>query len=1273
MKIERELSQQPGPPGRAVAQFWGTESVRLRSRAGCAWGALAPGAILLARLWLPYERGMSLTALFLAATIPISAFLGGLCAGLACAAAALTGFTLLQLSPAALVPFSPDLQTAAWLQFAVAGCLLSLLGEALRRARLAAQTPTHSAMRVMILRATLLFGISAAVWTVLSDVLMVRWVADQTLHSALDVSKDWAFVGLCSLLLYLWMDKQVCSQEHESELRREAEAARRLWADAFEHCAHGIAVGLRDSPQTVACNSAFARMHGMTAEEISSISVADLYEPSARPYFEFSLREADRNGQFQFQTLRRRRDGSVFPAQVDVVSVRNQEGCVLYRVATVQDMTERHAHEREIERLNRLYGALSAINGTIVRVSSREELFQGICQATVEHAGFKLVWIGWCEDGDPEVKRVAWAGEGHAYLDQVHVFTDDRPEGRGPVGTCIREGRPCVSNDFLVEGHTTPWHQAAASIGLRSVAALPIQLEGKVRGAFTVYAEEPDAFHGRELDLLAEAARDASFALNHLEQERKRLQAESNLRTSEERFLQIAESIKEVFWLADAQCDVVLYVNPSFEWVWGRPCAELYANPRLWLEVIHPEDQARVVAALERLAQGEPYNLEYRILRADGTERWINDRGYPRFDSSGRVFRTCGVATDVTESRQAGERLRKLSRAVEQSSAAILITDLQGRIEYTNPKFTQVTGYSFEDVRGLNPRILKSGETSPEEYRRLWTSITRGDEWQGEFHNRKKSGELYWEFASISPIVDEAGRVTHFLAVKEDITRRKEAEEALRRQSSLFDQTYDAVLVWEWDGPLTFWNRGAERLYGYEREEALGKYPHTLLATKARGGNDVFLGALARDSRWEGELEQTTRDGKIIRLESRMVLLRESGRAYILEVNRDITDRHLLEDQLRQAQKMEAVGRLAGGVAHDFNNILGVILGYCSLVLDKLEDPALRRQVEEVEKAGQRATGLTRQLLAFSRKQVLEPRVLNLNSLITDLEKMLHRLLGEDVALNADLDPALGQVRVDPGQLEQVLMNLAVNSRDAMPNGGRLILQTRNIESSADAAHPRDSLPPGSYVLLLVSDTGMGMDEKTRTHIFEPFFTTKKTGTGLGLATVHGIVKQSGGQISVETELGKGTTFRISFPRLDHSDQESQVRLPAESIPAGSETILLVEDAEPMRAVAQEFLNLGGYTVLAASNGAEALELLHQRNIPVHLLLTDVIMPGMSGPQLADRIKALRPEIRVLFMSGYTETAIASHGVLEAGRHLIMKPFSRQSLALKVREALSSA
>jgi PAS domain S-box-containing protein len=872
--------------------------------------------------------------------------------------------------------------------------------------------------------------------------------------------------------------------------------------------------------------------------------------------------------------------------------------------------------------------------------------------------------------------------------------------------------------------------------------------------------------------------------------------ATARLQASEKRFRQMAEAIGEVFWIASPDAGFVHYVNPAFEKLWGRSCADLYANPRLRLEMIHADDTPRVLNALAELARGRPFNIEYRVLRPDGTTCWINDRGYPQLDAAGHLTGSCGVTSDITERKRAesalaeqtarhrilfeqspdgivavdpetdrilefnnaaheqlgysreefaalnlsdiaadrtpeqihevteratregridfegrhrrkqGEQrivrvtvqrtevlgrslllsvwrdvterrhaeaqLRKLSRAVEQSPASIVITNLAAEIEYVNPEFTRLTGYSLDEVCGKNPRLLQSGQTPREEYRRLWDTITHGGEWRGEFRNRKKNGELFWEFATISPIVDEAGKATHYLAVKEDVTERKRAEDTLRRQASLIDQTYDAILAWEWDGAITFWNRGAEQIYGFSRKEALGKPPRPLLNTTCPDGYDSILLALEHNSRWEGNVQQYTRDGRRIQLESRMVLVREGGRAFVLEVNRDVTQRQMLEDQLRQAQKMEAVGRLAGGVAHDFNNLLGVILGYSGLLLETTEDGPARKKLDEIRKAGQRAAGLTRQLLAFSRKQVLEPRVVCLNSLIADMEKMLHRLIGEDVHLETILDPALGQVRVDPGQIEQVIMNLAVNARDALPNGGKITIETSN--AGLDEVHARQhvGMRPGSYVVIAVSDNGTGMDQETQAHIFEPFFTTKKEGTGLGLATVYGIVKQSGGNIWVYSEPAKGSAFKIYLPRLDQAAEKPQNNSEAVHLPGGTETILVVEDAEPVRAVAREFLELGGYTVLSASCGTEALEIAARRDVPIHLLLTDVIMPEMSGPQLAEKLRALRGETKVLFMSGYTDAALAQHGVLETGKLLIMKPFSRETLTQKVREALSA-
>jgi len=381
------------------------------------------------------------------------------------------------------------------------------------------------------------------------------------------------------------------------------------------------------------------------------------------------------------------------------------------------------------------------------------------------------------------------------------------------------------------------------------------------------------------------------------------------------------------------------------------------------------------------------------------------------------------------------------------------------------------------------------------------------------------------------------------------------------------------------------------------------------------------------------------------------------------------------EEQLRQSQKMEAIGRLAGGISHDFNNLLTAIIGYSEFLLFRLdqEDP-LRKYAEEIKKAGERASSLTRQLLAFSRKQVLQPEVLDLNIIVADLDNMLRRLIGEDIELVTLLEPDLGAVKVDPGQMEQVIMNLAVNARDAMPYGGKLIIETANVDLDELYARQHSPIRPGHYVMLAVSDNGCGMDKETLSHIFEPFFTTKEQGkgTGLGLSTVYGIVKQSEGFIWVYSEPGTGTTFKIYLPQVQGAERWPKTSPLTTRMQRGSETILLVEDEEVVRELVGKLLPVNGFTVLAARNGSEALAICQQHKGPIHLLLTDVVMPQMSGRQLAAHLSKLHPEMKVLYMSGYTDDAIIRHGVLEPGLAFIQKPFTIDTMIQKVREVLDS-
>ena len=493
--------------------------------------------------------------------------------------------------------------------------------------------------------------------------------------------------------------------------------------------------------------------------------------------------------------------------------------------------------------------------------------------------------------------------------------------------------------------------------------------------------------------------------------------------------------------------------------------------------------------------------------------------------------------------------------------------------------------------------------------------------------------------------------------------------------NALIENNPLAILVLDSEQKVQLCNPAFESMFQCTYPEAIGKSVIKLFPKeKTLPEANADPGATSNRTLVSLTTRRGRKDGSFVDVELHLVPLTVHGRVLgSLGIYQDVTQRGVLEGQLRMAQKMEAVGRLSGGIAHDFNNLLGVILGYIQVIKRSLvPGNSLYEYAEEVEKASQRAVALTRQLLAFSRQQVLEPVILNLNTLVADMEKMLPRLIGEDIDLNLILDPALGQVKADPGQLEQVLMNLAVNARDAMPDGGRLTIQTADAEIDAAFAREHPGSVPGKYVMLAVTDTGTGMDPETQAQIFEPFYTTKgrDKGTGLGLATVYGVVKQSNGYINVDSEKGKGSSFTIYLPRI-----EQHVKAPskASSEPLtvrGTETILLVEDAEPLRMLAQLFLKENGYRVLMAADGSEAQQVAALTPGPIHLLLTDVVMPGINGRVLAERLAPNHPAMKVLYMSGYTDSFIAGHGVLEPGTHLLRKPFTEDVLVRKVRELL---
>ena len=511
--------------------------------------------------------------------------------------------------------------------------------------------------------------------------------------------------------------------------------------------------------------------------------------------------------------------------------------------------------------------------------------------------------------------------------------------------------------------------------------------------------------------------------------------------------------------------------------------------------------------------------------------------------------------------------------------------------------------------------------------------------------------------------------------MKSAVAERKRIAERLSQLASIIELSSDAIVIYTLDGTIVSWNAGAESVYGYSASEVLGRPRSVLLPPDKPDDLPAMVGVLKRGEQIQRyETVHVRKGGQPIDVSMTMSPVKNASEEVLgaAAITRDISDRKLLEKQLRQAQKMEALGQLSGGIAHDFNNLLTIINGSCELLEPELPQKAsLRRNCEQIKKAGERAASLTRQLLAFSRQQVLEPRVLDLNSVILDVEKMLNRVIGEDIELRTSLDRCLGSVKADRGQIEHVIMNLVVNARDAMPNGGRLTIETANV--IVDEAFARQHRPqqPGSYARLSVRDTGIGMDAETQARIFEPFFTTKEVGkgTGLGLSTVYGAIRQSGGHVWVHSGLGQGTNFEVYLPIVQEPVLNEKPSASADTPSGGTETILLVEDEEGLRELTRDLLVGSGYVVLEAESPEKAIETASHYAGPIHLLLTDVIMPRMNGPKLAQKLARIRPEMKVAYMSGYT--GFRQSQLPDPQAILLPKPFKREALLRKLRDALA--
>ena len=1006
-------------------------------------------------------------------------------------------------------------------------------------------------------------------------------------------------------------------------------------------------------------NAAAVRTYGYSRDEFLKMRITDIRPAEDIPRLLKSIESQGGQIGSRGQWRHRRKNGEVFP--VEVTSQRIQFAGRDAVLGVALDITERRAAEERIEKHAAYVQALSENNPLAIVALDLDRRVQ-MCNPAFERL------FGYSREelhGKVLDTLIAPSGGQEKMLELL-----DRAMDGEIVRTVTKRRR---RNGSLVDVQ---------------VIGVPLFISGKLTGAFGMYEDVTE-----------------------------RIRAEEAQRRAEKKYQRIFDNAVEGFFESTPQGRFVT-VNPAMARIAG------YSSPAEMIQDVHdigkqlyPDAESRK-EVLRRLEQdGILDGYECQMLRKDGSRIWVSLNARALRDANGKVVSHDGTAEDIT-----GRKRAQLERNVttEIIEAVSMTENLDDLLRLIHSALTQVVDADncfvalhdtstdlfhfplFVDKfdpppppqkldRSCTAYIHRSGRAMIISQKDFEDLADRGEvelvgtqsaSWLGVPLRTPSStiGVLVVQNYQRENAYDE--RDVQFLSsVGGQIAlaiERKRAEERLRESEARLRVLVEQLpaVLWTVDRNLRFTSALGSGLahLGLKPNQIVGMSLTEYFGT----GDQNFAPISAHHRAIAGERVPFSLEWKDNSYVCHVEPLRD-GSGHVqgaICMALDVTERKKLEEQFRQSQKMEAVGRLAGGIAHDFNNLLMVIQGYADLLAERIPaGDSLRRNAEQIQVAAQRAAGLTQQLLAFSRKQILAPKVLNIHSVVVDMEKMLRRVIGEDIELRTSSISDLWLIKADRSQIEQVIMNLAVNARDAMPKGGRLTIETANVAFDAAVSHPNTAIPAGKYVMLAVTDNGCGMDEKTKAHIFEPFFTTKEKGkgTGLGLATVYGVVKQSGGFVWVYSEEGHGTTFKIYLPQIEDGLPPGGRDRGADSrgLPKGSEVVLLVEDEVGVRELAREYLQMSGYSVIVAENGHTALELAAMHAGQIHLLMTDVVMPGIGGRELAERVTKIRPEIKVLYMSGYTDQAVTQQGALGTDAVLLQKPFTLAALASKLREILA--
>jgi len=1118
------------------------------------------------------------------------------------------------------------------------------------------------------LRTALLYAGASALWILLSDRLLALLISDPIALSQWSILKGWGFVGVTAALLFFGLRRQLQRWAAEVARREQAQAHllqsqnRQLFLTfLIEKSEQPLAIGYRDGRLGLV-NRAFCDLVGYTAGELQRLDWNNNLTPREwREVENLALAQLAQNGHpIRYEKEYSRKNGSRVPIERLVHSGTDEAGEKCF-YAIVTDISARKRAEKRL----RLFAELGA-RLNIARTA--REAGEIVVDVADKLFGWDACKFTLCSQTDRMMTQLLTMDTVEGRREE---FAPDKL--RVPPTPLMQEildhGAKLVLKEKIgPTPGTTPFGNCARPSA--SVMYAPIRHGSELSGIASIHSYKFNAYDQADLEVFQSLADYCGGAI-------ERIRAEEEVARNEFLYRTLFELCPDGIALEDTQGNI-LDANHAFCTQTGYSREELR---KLQAKDLAPTDRtADVDANLAMLLAGKTLNHQVLNRTKDGTLRLIELHEKTIVLPEGKPG-ILVVAKDVTSRRQTDEQLRKLSRAVEQSPASIVITDRCGNIEYVNPKFCQITGYTSNEVRGKNPRVLKSGELPAEKYQELWQTILRGEEWRGEFHNQKKNGEMFWESASISAIVDDAGRITHFLAVKEDITEHKRLEDEIRQREqhfrTLIEATSDIIVLVSPEGNMTFLSPSVQRVLGFTPEEMVNtnafEYIHPedfekvrIALTKVVSEPGTTITVDYRFRRKDGSWCVLSTVGRFN--------VSDATKGFVVVSSRDITESRKLEEHLRQSQKMDSIGQLAGGVAHDFNNLLAVIQGHTDL-LDNFGpiNAQQKESTEEIRRATERAVSLTRQLLLFSRRQTLQLRDIDLNEIVTGITKMLRRIVGEDIQIQCRYAPRPLPLRADAGMLDQILLNFAVNSRDAMPGGGQLNIATSEVTFTDATAAQSPGARPGQFVCLSVTDTGCGIAPEILPRIFDPFFTTKEVGkgTGLGLATVFGIAQQHRGWINVESAPGQGTTFHVYFPRLSDDTASAPAEIATAPMRGGSETILLVEDDPAVRTLTQQVLKQLGYRVLTASSGREALEDPGWLAAEPRLLLTDLVMPGgVSGLELARKLTQQNPRLKVIYTSGYSPEIAGKDAALREGVNFLAKPFNPRKLAQAIRDSL---